>query len=170
MTKKEVATILSRGSSHVYPIQGIPIGVSKFQAFLAMAPILHGRLYWYALSKAYTGSDDLFSYRHDVRLAFESSEPEREYLMIKSERTRLENLPNKLKIFRGMTERERDSKEFGLSWTLDREVAEFLATKYPRNISTQGEKKLVHEIEINKSDVIALFASRRESEIIYLSK
>lgn len=170
MTKKEVTTILLWGASHVVPFEGLPIGVTRFQAFLAIKPILRGRLYWYALSKAYTQSDDLYLYRHDVRQAFESSEPEREHLMNKAERTRLESLPNQLKIFRGMTESERNSNKFGLSWTLNKEVAKKFATTYPRNISTRGQKKLVYEIEINKSDVIALFESRKESEIIYLSK
>jgi hypothetical protein len=70
MTKKEVDKIIGFGNSHLMPIEGYPIGVSKFQAFLAIRWLLKGRLYWYALRKAYDGSDNLFHYRHDVQLAF----------------------------------------------------------------------------------------------------
>ncbi len=85
------------------------------------------------------------------------------------ERNYLKKLPEQIKIYRGMTEQELEGKSFGVSWTLKKEVADFFAFDYWRNTATAHLKKTVHEITINKSDVIAFLNDRREYEIIYIS-
>jgi hypothetical protein len=94
-------------------------------------------------------------------------ELEREYLMSLSERRFLEKLPEKITIYRGMTENELNQKSFGCSWTLKKEVAEFFVNNYQRNYATRHLKKVVHELNINKSEVIAFFNERKEFEIIF---
>jgi hypothetical protein len=168
MTKKEVTTVLNHGTSHLFQIEGFPLGVTKFQSFLAISQIIHGKLYWYALRYAYESSDNLYHYRHDVAFAFSKDEPEREYLMTKKEREYLQRLPEQITIYRGMTQKELKSKNFGVSWTLKKDVAEFFAYTYQRNFATNHLKKLVHEMTINKSEVIAFFNGRDEFEIIYI--
>ena len=79
-------------------------------------------------------------------------------------------LPEKVKIYRGVTTDEIDSKSFGLSWSLKKEVAEFFAFKYRRNYDTSSSLKTVIEIEVDKNEIIAYFKDREEDEIIYLSK
>jgi hypothetical protein len=170
MTKKEVDEVLKWGSSHLFPIQGYPLGVTKFQVFLAIHRILKGKLYWYALRNSYDLSDNLYQYRHDVLLAFSSNEPQREFLMSKKERDFWQSLPERITIYRGMTLEEQKQKSFGISWTLKKEIAEFFANDYQRNYSTRHKKKVVHQIEINKNEVIAFFNERTEFEIIYLGK
>jgi hypothetical protein len=170
MKKKEVKEVLKWGSSHIFPIQGCPLGVTKFQVFLAIYRILKDKLYWYALRNSYDGSDNLFHYRHDIAIAFSSKEPNRQFLMQKKERDFLESLPEQITIYRGMTEDELRQKDFGVSWTLKKEVAEFFANTYQRNYATKHLKKVVHEITISKSEVIAFFNQRTEFEIIYLGK
>lgn len=169
MTKKEVLKLLGFGNSHQIPIEGFPLGVTRWQVFLALSPILEGRLYWQALGIAYIASDNLYHYRHDVRFAFLKCEPEREQLMTKQERDYLAALPDQITIYRGMTREELSQKSFGISWTLKREQAEFFANEYPRNYATNHLERVVHELIINKSEVIAFFNGAAEFEIIYIS-
>lgn len=168
MTKKEVDFLIGRGSSHNAHIPGLPTGVTKFQVFLSLKPLLEKKLYWQSLRKAYDMSDNLFNYRDDVRLSFLSNEPQREYLMFKAERESLKRLPEQFTIYRGMTEAEYKNKNFGISWTLKKEVAEYFAYTYPRNYGTRAAKKVVHELFVDKNDVTAYFDQRKEFEVIYL--
>jgi hypothetical protein len=115
-------------------------------------------------------SDNLFNHRYDLHAAFSSDEINRDSLMSKKELTALNNLPDKVKIYRGITTDEIDSKSFGLSWSLKKEVAEFFAFKYRRNYDTSSSLKTVIEIEVDKNEIIAYFQDREEEEIIYLSK
>jgi len=170
MTKKEVDTILNFGQSHLIPIEGLPLGVTRFQAFLAIRSVLQGKLYWYALRNAYEGSDDLYDYRFDVKRAFESHEDQKHFLMTNKERIFLQNLPEQITIYRGMTVDELNGETFGCSWTLRKDIAEFFASDYQRNLRTSNLEKTVHEITIDKSEVIAFFNGREEFEIIYLHK
>jgi hypothetical protein len=130
--------------------------------------LLKGKLYWYALRNAYEMSDNLFSYRYDLKKAYQSSEPERGYLMTKKERDYLISLPEQLTIYRGMTYQEYNSRDFGISWTLKKKTAEFFAFKYSRNHATNHSKGFVHEIVIYRSEVIAFLNGRKEFEIIYI--
>jgi hypothetical protein len=170
ITKKEIQDLLIYGSSHLIPIEGLPLGVTIFQIFLSIKPILKGKLYWETLREAYTISDNLFIYRHDLKVAFMSEEENRDSLMSKKEIKILNNLPDKVKIYRGVTTDEIENNDFGLSWSLNREVAEFFAFKYRRNYDTSSSLKTVIELEVDKNEIIAYFHDREEAEIIYLSK
>jgi hypothetical protein len=59
MTKKEIDTLLSWGSSHIIPIPVLPMDVLTLQVFLAIKPLLKGKLYWYALRNVYDMSDNM---------------------------------------------------------------------------------------------------------------
>ena len=59
-------------------------------------------------------------------------------------------------------------KEGGVSWTLRYETAEYFAETYIRNFATNHLTKVVHELVVNKSEVIAFFNERNEFEIIYI--
>ncbi len=152
------------------PIDGLPLGVTIFQVFLSLKPLLKGKLYWETLREAYTMSDNLFIYRYDLKAAFMSEEENRDSLMLKKERIILNNLPDKVKIYRGVTTDEIESNNLGLSWSLKREVAEFFAFKYRRNYDTSSSLQTVIELEVDKNEIIAFFHDREEEEIIYLSK
>lgn len=168
MTKKEVTRILLNWDSCIFKIEGQPLGITIFQAFLAISRILKERLYWKALRIAYDCSDNLYHYRYDVKKSFKSDEPFRDYMMSKRERDYLHNLPEEITIYRGMTRKEFASKEFGISWSIKKEIAEFFAFTYGRNFSTKHLKKTVHQMTINKKDVIAFLNERKEFEISYL--
>ena len=138
---------------------------NRFQTFLKLAPKLKGRSYWYALGLSYPGSDNLFAHAKSAKAAFLKDEPERKFLMDDEERNFLQELPEQVTIYRGMTEVEFRRKSFGVSWTLDRRVAEFFAFSYGRNHSTNHLKKTVCKITIHKNEVIAFLNGRKESEI-----
>ena len=69
-----------------------------------------------------------------------------------------------------MTESELRSEDYSISWTLNKKLAEFFAFEHTRSLNTRGKKKVVKELQINKRDVVAYFADRKESEIIYIHK
>ncbi len=129
---------------------------------------LKGEMYWYALKEAYSLCDNLYGFKDYIKQTFSSEEPYREKLMSKKEQKYLSTLPEDLTIYRGMTVQEFESGDFGVSWTLRKDVAEFFAYKYDRNHSTAHLPKLVHELQIKKSDIIAYFGERKEFEVIYI--
>ncbi|MES2795439.1 MAG: hypothetical protein V4683_05705 [Bacteroidota bacterium] len=142
---------------------------NRFQTFLGLIPMLKGSLYWYALRSSYVSSDNLFKFSGIIKSCFLKDELQKKSLMTIEERNYLKLLPDLLTIYRGMTIIELRYKNFGCSWTLKKEKAEFYAFNYWRNFSTRKKEKIVHEITINKSDVIAFFNGSNEFEIIYLT-
>lgn len=79
-------------------------------------------------------------------------------LMTQSERKRLKSLPETVTVYRGVTSYNAKNIR-ALSWTLDKEKAEWFAHRY-------GEEGTVYEARIDKSRIIAYFAERGESEVI----
>ena len=85
-------------------------------------------------------------------------ESDREVLMTLEERIRLSELADKLIIYRGVTTFNAKNIK-ALSWTVDRQKAEWFAHRY-------GESGTVYKTEIDKAKVLAYFIHRGESEII----
>lgn len=140
---------------------------SRMQAFLLFKDQIEDSvLYWKALREAYQNSDNLYQLKHEIIKCFLSIRPHKDHLMNKDELALLSSLPNKVKIFRGMTVSEADSKEYGISWTLDKKVAEFFAFTYGRNHDTADQNKTVVSVDIQKKQIQALFNGRNENEII----
>jgi len=92
--------------------------------------------FWYGLSHAYSGTDNLYQYKEFLEIVLWENEerPFREYFMSKSERNYFKKLPKMITIYRGMTVAEFESGDFGLSWTLSKKVAEFFAYIYLPNV------------------------------------
>lgn len=140
----------------------------RMQYFLDLAPTLTPTLYWYGLGQAHVDSDNSYELREKIKKAFLSSLPHRYNLMSKEERLFLNTLPSLVTIYRGMTEEELKSGDFGICWSLSKEKANYFAFEYFKNFSTNHLKKVVHEIQINKNDAIAYFNEKNEQEIIYI--
>jgi hypothetical protein len=141
---------------------------NRFKTFLKMKSQLKGKNYWYALRSSYEMSDNLYSFSKMIKKCFLKSEPQRESLMLPEEIEYFNNLPYQITIYRGMTEDDLNQKAFGCSWTVKKEVAEYFAYTYMRNIDTRNINKVVHELTINKNEVVAFFNAREEFEIIYI--
>jgi hypothetical protein len=78
--------------------------------------------------------------------------------MDQAEQNDLAKLPEPLPIFRGYALPRGTPR--GLSWTIDRERAEWFAYRFP------AERYLVAEGSVRKKDVLALFYGRDEREIV----
>jgi hypothetical protein len=75
------------------------------------------------------------------------------------------NLSNKIKVFRGMCDAEKQSKEYGISWTLDKKYAQNYVF-YKKN-KVIGNVGWIAEMEIDKNDIFAVWgADGREKEIV----
>lgn len=141
----------------------------RFSCFYNLRHHLKGQDYWEVLSYAYKMSDNTYDQKLNIVETFLEKEPNSEMFMNSLERQKLASLPDKIKIYRGMTVGEFKSGIFGISWTLDPKVAHFFAFDYGRNFTTNGEEKMIHEMIISKKNVFAYLASRNEEEIIYLN-
>ena len=140
----------------------------RFQTFLKIKDQLNDKDYWRTLADAYTGSDNLYHLKEEVKDVFLEDRSHREFLMTKKELKIYNSLPENLTIYRGMTVEEHESGDFNVSWTLLKERAEFFAFKYGRNFSTEGKPKVVHQLEVLKVEILAYFHERNEQEVIYI--
>lgn len=140
----------------------------RFQTFLKIKDQLNDKDYWRTLADAYTGSDNLYHLKEEVKDVFLEDRSHREFLMTKKELKIYNSLPENLTIYRGMTVEEHESGNFNVSWTLLKERAEFFAFKYGRNFSTEGKPKVVHQLEVLKVEILAYFHERNEQEVIYI--
>jgi len=142
---------------------------SQFALFSNLALLLSDKGYWYTLRHAYIGSDWLDQVPIEwKRIFFSSSKPHREFLMNEDEQKFHNSLPGRFSIYRGMSIQEKESGNFGVSWSLDEERANFFANDYIRH--TVKYEKIVHSIEVKREDIIAYFNERHEQEVIYISK
>jgi hypothetical protein len=124
--------------------------------------------FWYGFSNAYQCSDDLFTYKEKIKfhLSINKNRPFREYFMTSYERGYFKKLPSEIRIYRGMTFKEYESKDFGISWTLSEKIADFFAYKYQRNFSVAGLPKMVHSQTIDKKFVLGYLSGRKEKEVV----
>lgn len=144
----------------------------RFKALLGLLKKLDNiegisdKKYWTMIGLTWESCDNLIHYREEVKSLFRSKRKFRQYLMSSAGQSSLNKLPEEITIFRGMTVDEFKSGDFGISWSLKKEVAEFFA-KYFRNCHVTYYPKTICELKIKKSDVIAFFNGRNEEEIIY---
>lgn len=87
---------------------------------------------------------------------FRSIDPQK--LMDEEERELFQSLDDVVTVYRGVPPHN-DQNVKALSWTLDREVAEWFAHRY-------GENGTVYEAQIEKENIHAVFLGRNEEEVI----
>ena len=87
---------------------------------------------------------------------FRSAEPK--WLMSKQELNTLNNLDDTITIYRGVTSYNAKNIK-ALSWTLDKDIAKWFATRFNENGKT-------YQAQIKKKYIYAYFDRRNESEII----
>ena len=83
---------------------------------------------------------------------------DKEFLMSETEYKKWQDLPEKLTIYRGVTEYNGKNIR-ALSWTTNYDTAKWFAGRY-------GEKGKVYQAEIDKKHILACIDQRGESEII----
>lgn len=132
-------------------------------------------VYWQTIAYSYTSSGLGHSKNGIISNFINNKRPNKHFLMDVEERKFLAELPDEITIYRGCSKKEINSNKIRYSWTLDKKVAEFFAYEYANVGLTQSFDKVksdfdVIEKTINKSEVIAYFNGRKESEILYYPK
>ncbi len=75
LTNKKINKIFSNSASkmnYAIPVF-LPLGISRFQAFLANHSVLKDKHYWKSLRVAYVLSYNLYDYRVDIGIDFRSN-------------------------------------------------------------------------------------------------
>jgi hypothetical protein len=85
-------------------------------------------------------------------------------LMRKDEKVYFENLPIHFNIYRGMSELEKESNDYGISWSQSKEEAENYIY-FDKNKANKGS--LVSK-QIYKIDILTIFSVHGKMEIVYI--
>ena len=86
------------------------------------------------------------------------SQADKKSLMTEAEQKRFGDLTETVTVYRGVTSYNAKNVR-ALSWTLDRSKAEWFAHRF-------SEDGKVYQAQINKADILAIFTSRNESEVV----
>lgn len=109
------------------------------------------------LMTEFPNADPNLSLAEKVRF-FRKADPK--LLMSKSDYARFLSLPDELVVYRGVN---RKGSYKGLSWTIDKERAEWFASRWEWNSA-------VYRATVAKADVLAYFGERSEEEIVLDSR
>lgn len=126
--------------------------------------------YWQLLRETWMSAETTHRDRETWRALFTADRSAREQnLMDDEERAALEQLPAQVRIFRGCGN---DEGIYGMSWTLDREMAKEFAV-YAHGLRRLALKEAPTDIKLTiaegwcrKEQVLAHFTARCESEIV----
>jgi hypothetical protein len=139
----------------------------QLRPFLEIIPKLSPREYWQLLREVWISVDVMLPNKQIWLELLQWEWPGREHLMTDAERADLAAMPDEIKIWRGCGDQ---SAVRGFSWTLDRERAVFFADYAcgPRRqwLGLSSTKRILVEATCRKSDVLAYFTNRSESEIV----
>ncbi|MCG2611527.1 hypothetical protein LZZ90_08400 [Flavobacterium sp. SM15] len=130
-------------------------------------------VYWEIVGHCYTMSNLAHTDMEIILSYINDSRPKKEYMMDEDEREFFNNLPDEVTIYRGCSKKEIESGNYRISWTLDKKVAEFFAYEYinlnfEKSFEKDKSKFDVVEKTVNKSELLAYFGGRNESEVLYL--
>ncbi len=87
---------------------------------------------------------------------------DRRLLMNEEEQQALNDMPARVRIFRGCDIDEYNTNVYGSSWTTQRSVADFFAWRFDK----QDSSRCVVSCTIDKAQVLAVFTGRKEHEVI----
>lgn len=143
--------------------------MTRLKTFVEISGKYEDKIYWQALAMCYENSDNLgVVSRQVLKGLFTVDRGCREYLMKGPQRRAYNKLPPIVTIYRGMTIEERESGDYGVSWTLSKKVAEYFAFVYPRNYEFGNHPKCVIRLDVPKEKIIAYWNTRKEKEVIYI--
>lgn len=131
--------------------------------------IVYAVNYWRLLAEAYTRADFTGRFENcEKRDLFNAGMHGRHRLMTTRQRNFVKRLPETVTIHRAMSVEEQASGWRGISWTLDIKVAEFFRDTYRRHGKFQSYTRVIETRVINKTDIVAYFDNRKESEVIVI--
>ena len=123
------------------------------------------KLAYHLLKEAYLLTDNIYNRLKECPYPFNLSDyltelennlPNRNPAELESEEVVLYNsLPNRFKVYRGMCDDEKQARQFGISWTLDKDYA--LNYVFYKKNEVKGTVGWRAEMEIDKSDIFAVW-------------
>jgi len=114
--------------------------------------------FWPTVGGVWTDSENIFQNLAGWRSIWQTDIPDRHLVMSEEDQEVYRALPSSFEVYRGVQEGGTDD---GLSWTLSREKAQWFADRF------KGNGHVLTRIA-QKSDVLAYFGNRDESEIVIL--
>ncbi|HWA27543.1 MAG TPA: hypothetical protein VG734_17945 [Lacunisphaera sp.] len=141
----------------------------RLDALVEILPRLNDREYWTLLRDVWISSEVTLPDKDKWLSLLRAKRPERDRLMVPSDRRFLARLPDVVTIYRGCGHVD---GIYGLSWTLDYERARFFAVYAcgPRRrvLSPQyhGTTPTIAKATCPKNDVLSYFSRRNEAEIV----
>jgi hypothetical protein len=78
------------------------------------------------------------------------------------------DLPSKFKIYRGISQNEHETKDFGISWSLSEEMAKKYVY-FNKNKVEEGKGGVI-DTTVEKKDILTIFLVHEDLEIIYINK
>lgn len=163
-----------------FQAQGIILNVDRKIRFKLFITLYYATLNKDAKSafevfkEAYCLSDNIYSqiqsslFKFDLKLFLKDIQskglniPE---LMNKVEKDYYDNLPECFEIYRGMNRKEHKSKNYGISWSLNKKNAE----QYIFFDKNNSEKGGLSSKCVNKKDILTVFNDGQDFEIIHLN-
>jgi len=128
----------------------------RVQGFIEVKEHLTDDQYWRYLGDVWGDSENIWQNFEIWLELFQECRTQTTQFMDKTEQAGFKKLPEVLTIYRGYLPRKNRD---GLSWTLDRSVADWFARRY-------GQKGKVAKRVVRKSDVFAYITGRKEEEIV----
>ncbi len=124
--------------------------------------------FWNYIGEFYMRSSGSIDVLQLLKLIFSSKRQNKDCLMTLEEKQYLDLLPEEIEIHRGMSVTESKNKNYGMSWSLSKKIAEFFAYEYYQTIAS-GKPMTVVTIKIPKNEAIAYFNRRDEDEILWVA-
>ena len=115
--------------------------------------------YWKAVAITWQDSDRQHLGRREWQEFFSAERPHREAVMTNDQQAQFAALPERVTIYRGFNGRNRLHR--AISWTLDREKAEWFARRVP-----PPEFSITLKAQVLRRRIVALFQERQESEVL----
>jgi hypothetical protein len=113
--------------------------------------------YWETVRWLYETNENPSGHWHTFRRWFAARRRDREYLMEPDERDLLRRLPDSFTVYRGYSRFRGE----GMSWTLDRRVADWFAHRR----ADWGQPRVITGL-VRRDDVLALLESAGEAEVL----
>jgi hypothetical protein len=129
----------------------------RIDAFIEVANKMTDRCYWETLSVIWSDTENGWQNLSEWQRLFDSDRPEKRYLMDEDDNYETySNLPDVVTVYRGC---QKNQNENGLSWTLNKERAQFFANRL-------GKQGIVLEKTVKKNQIVAVLLGRNEEEVI----
>lgn len=131
----------------------------RLQAFTEVEGLMADQTYWELLGEVWRDSENIREDAEAWRQLWRADRGDTKYLMSDEEQATLAGMPDVFIVHQGHT----DERDDGWSWTTDLHIAVWFARRFA---ALEGSTPMVSTGTVSKSDVLAYFAGRSESEIV----